>query len=87
MIDLTMARYRELMALRQEVGDLKKSLTQRKIIERAKGILMDTHHLQEGEAFRRLQMMSQRENRPMVEIAQAVITAHALVRDDDHRRP
>ena len=76
-----MARFRELQALRQEVGDLKKALAQRKIIERAKGILMDRGHLLEGEAFRRLQQMSQQENRPIVDIAQAVITASALWKD------
>ncbi|HEY3376155.1 MAG TPA: response regulator [Armatimonadota bacterium] len=78
-IDLTMARSRELMALRQEVGDLKKALSQRKIVERAKGILMDRGRMSEGEAFHRLQQMSQLENRPMVEIARAVITAHSLM--------
>ncbi|HEX2949377.1 MAG TPA: response regulator [Armatimonadota bacterium] len=84
-IDLTMARYRELMALRQEVGDLKNALSQRKIVERAKGIMMDSLHLSEGEAFRRLQQLSQRENRPMIDIAQAVITANTLWKDTgDH---
>ena len=53
-IDLTLARAREIKALRQEVGDLKLALTQRKIIERAKGILMDRAHLPESEAFRAL---------------------------------
>lgn len=77
-IDLTMARYRELVALRQEVGDLKQALEQRKIIERAKGILMDRGKLSEGEAFRRLQQRSQQENRSMIEIARAVITAESL---------
>lgn len=77
-IDLSMARFRELKALRQEVGDLKKALVQRKIVERAKGILMDRLHLSDQEAFRRLQQLSQRENRPMVDIAQAVITTEAL---------
>lgn len=81
-IDLSMARYRELQALRHEVGDLKKALAQRKIMERAKGILMDRCQLSEGEAFRRLQQLSQRENRPMVEIAQAVITTQTLLEGD-----
>lgn len=81
-INLTMARFRELQSLRQEVGDLKKALEHRKIIERAKGILMDTLHLSEADALRRLQQQSQRENRPMAEIAQAVITAHMLYHTD-----
>jgi len=82
-IHLTMARFRELQALRQEVGDLKKAMEQRKVIERAKGILMDQFHIQENEAFRRLQQLSQHENRPMVEIAQAIITTHALWKEGD----
>jgi response regulator NasT len=83
-IALTMARNQELMALRREVGDLKQTLVQRKLIERAKGILMDRGAMLEGEAFRRLQQMSQRENRPMVEIAQAIITAHSLWTEVDN---
>jgi response regulator NasT len=79
-----MARNQELMALRREVGDLKQTLVQRKLIERAKGILMDRGAMQEGEAFRRLQQTSQRENRPMVEIAQAIITAHNLWKEVDN---
>ncbi len=77
-IELAMARSREMQALRLEVGTLKKTLAQRKAVERAKGILMDRFHLSENEAFRRLQQQSQRENRPMIEIAEAVITTHAL---------
>lgn len=77
-IDLTMARFRELQALRREVGDLRHALAQRKMVERAKGILMDMHGWPKGEAFRRLQLQSQRENRRMIDVAQAVITAHAL---------
>lgn len=82
-IELTMARSRELAALRREVGDLKQALAQRKVIERAKGILMDRAHLSEGEAFRRLQQMSQQENRPLFDIAQSVITADSLWRDGE----
>ena len=81
-IELTMARYRELMALRQEVGDLKQALVQRKTIERAKGILMDRGRMAEGEAFRRLQQLSQQENRPLVDIAQSVITADSLWKEN-----
>lgn len=77
-IQMSMARFRELQALRKEVGDLKAALEQRKMIERAKGILMDRLQLSEHDAFRRLQLLSQQENRPMLDIAQAVITTYAL---------
>jgi response regulator NasT len=82
-IDLTMARYTELQALRQEVGTLKQALEHRKKVERAKGILMEQFKLSEREAFRRLQTISQRENRPMIEVANAVITAFAVFSDDE----
>lgn len=82
-IDLTMARYRELQTLRQEVGDLKQALTNRKIVERAKGLLMDQLHLSEREAFRRLQQLSQHENRPMADIAQSVVTTCTLLQGHD----
>ncbi len=77
-IDVTMARNREMQALRHQVGDLQLSITHRKIIDRAKGYLMDNLHLTEADAFRRLQQQSQRENRPMADIAQAVITTFSL---------
>lgn len=85
-IRVTMARFGELQALRKEVGDLKQALHQRKVIERAKGILMDSMRLSENDAFRRLQTMSQQGNRPMVDIAQAVITTQTLW-EEQHQRP
>lgn len=77
-IHIALARFHELDALRKEVGYLKQALEQRKMVERAKGILMDRLHLSEQEAFRRLQQLSQQENRPMLDIAQAVVTTHIL---------
>ncbi len=61
---------------------MKTTLLQRKVIERAKGLLMDMLHISEQEAFRRLQQQSQRDNRPMVDIAQAVITMHTLQQEE-----
>ncbi|MHB9133596.1 MAG: ANTAR domain-containing response regulator [Armatimonadota bacterium] len=77
-IDLTMARFSELQDLRQEVVSLKDALAQRKVVERAKGILMDQCKLTEGEAYKRLQQQSQRENRSLADIARAVITTYTM---------
>jgi response regulator NasT len=54
-------------------------LEARKTIERAKGILMKRLGLSEAEAFRRMQVQSQKESRKLVEIARAIVTAHGMM--------
>ncbi len=54
-LQVSVARARELKALQEDVDQLKSTLRERKLIERAKGILMSRLHLNESEAFRRLQ--------------------------------
>jgi AmiR/NasT family two-component response regulator len=75
-IEVAMARFSEFRALEKEVGDLKEALETRKLVDRAKGILMDTQGLTEAEAFRRIQKMSMNKRRPMKDVAEAVILAH-----------
>ena len=75
-IEVALARFREFRALEQEVDDLQQALETRKLVERAKGILMDTQGLKEGEAFRRIQKMSMNTRRPMKQVAEAIILAH-----------
>ncbi len=77
-IDVTLARFEEFQALQKEVEDLKEALETRKVVDRAKGILMDTQELTEHEAFRRIQKMSMNTRRPMKEIAEAIILAHDM---------
>ncbi len=72
------ARFGEFQELRRELATLSEALEARKVIERAKGILMNRLRVSEAEAFRRMQVQSQRENKRLVEIARAVITAYAL---------
>lgn len=74
-IEVTLARFEEFEALRKEVDDLKESLETRKVVDRAKGILMATQGLTEQDAFRRIQKMSMNTRRPMKEIAEAIILA------------
>ncbi|MFQ5886147.1 MAG: ANTAR domain-containing response regulator [Anaerolineae bacterium] len=77
-ITLARARFKEFRALQAEVENLREALETRRLVERAKGILMRRLNLGEEEAFRRLQQRSQDENRKMGEIAQAIITADEM---------
>ncbi len=78
-IALAFARFNEFQELHKEVDTLRESLETRKLVERAKGILMRRLNLTEEEAFRRLQKRSQNENKKLGEIAQAIITADGMM--------
>jgi len=75
-IEVALARFREFRALEQEVEDLQEALETRKLVDRAKGILMDTQGLKEAEAFRKIQKMSMNTRKPMKQVAEAIILAH-----------
>ena len=75
-IEVAMARFSEFRALEKEVCDLKQALETRKLVDRAKGILMDTQRLTEAEAFRKIQKMSMNKRKPMKDVAEAIILAH-----------
>jgi response regulator NasT len=53
---------------------LKEELDTRKLVERAKGLLMESEGLTEAQAYRRIQKMSMDKNKSLKEVAQAVIT-------------
>jgi response regulator NasT len=74
-IEAAQARHAELQALRDEAGSLRDALEARKLIERAKGLLMEKDDLSEAEAFARLRGASQQTGRPLREVAQAVCAA------------
>lgn len=76
---LARARFEEFRLLQREVADLREALEARKVIERAKGILMKRLGISEAEAFRRMQVQSQKENKKLVEIARAIVTAHGVL--------
>ncbi len=75
-IEIALARFAEFRELEKEIGDLQETLETRKLVDRAKGILMDTQGLTEAEAFRRIQKMSMNTRKPMKEVAEAIILAH-----------
>ncbi|MEO5832153.1 MAG: response regulator [Nakamurella sp.] len=72
-IELAIARYSEMVALRTEVADITERLAVRKIIDRAKGLLQAKQKMTEPEAFRWLQRAAMDRRTSMREIAQAVI--------------
>ncbi|MBI5304630.1 MAG: response regulator [Chloroflexi bacterium] len=74
-IDIALARFQEFRELEKEMGGLKETLETRKLVDRAKGILMDQQGLTEQEAFRKIQKMSMNTRKPMKDIAEAIILA------------
>jgi response regulator NasT len=74
-IALAMRRFEQFQSLRKEAADLRQALEDRKIIERAKGILMKKAHLEEHDAFRRLQRLASDKNLKLVDLARMIITA------------
>ncbi len=78
-INIALARFREIQALRHQVSELEESLEARKLIERAKGILMQRLGLNEREAYERLRQRARDKRAKMKDIAQAIIEAEELL--------
>jgi AmiR/NasT family two-component response regulator len=74
-IAIAVSRFAQFQALQKEAADLRQALSDRKVIERAKGILMKKTGLDEAGAFRRLQKLASDKNRKLVEIASTIMTA------------
>lgn len=77
-IEVARSRFEQNMQLNKEVGNLQDRLEARKLIDRAKGILMDEHHLSESEAYRRIQVQSMNLRKTMREVAEAIILAKSV---------
>ena len=72
-IEVALGRHAELTSLESEVGDLAERLEARKVIDRAKGILMDRHGKNEQEAWRFLQTEAMNRRTKVHEVANLVI--------------
>jgi response regulator NasT len=77
-IEIAMARYQEFLEMDKQIYDLKETLDTRKLVERAKGVLMDSQGLKEAEAFRKIQQLSMNTRKSMKEIAQAILLANEI---------
>ena len=78
-LQVAVARAREIKQLRESVNTLELTLRERKLIERAKGILMTRRNISEAEAFRLLQRQSQDRRMAMSKLAESIVQADELL--------
>jgi two-component system, response regulator PdtaR len=78
-IDLAAARHAELEALEAEVDRAQQALEDRKLVERAKGLLMSALGLSEQDAFRRLQLTARERNLRLVDVAARIVEQQSLL--------
>jgi two-component system, response regulator PdtaR len=74
-LQVAVTRHAEFTALRAQVDELADALETRKVVERAKGILMDRAGLSESDAFARIQRRARDHNRTMIDVAREIIAA------------
>lgn len=78
-LDMAVSRFNAFSRLQRELADARSALEERKVIERAKGILMNTRNVSEEAAYALLRQTAMNEKKKMAEIAQSVVTAAALL--------
>jgi response regulator NasT len=78
LIEVTLARWIEQADRRRELLQLRDRLETRKLVDRAKGYLMDHQGLSESEAFRRIQQLAMNSRKTMREVAQAILLAQQI---------
>lgn len=76
-IAVALQRFDEVQALRAETGELRRAIEERKVVERAKGVLMKKAGLDEEEAFRRLRRLARDNNQKLAEVASMILKAEA----------
>jgi AmiR/NasT family two-component response regulator len=72
-VEVALGRFAEMKALADENSSLTEQLATRKLVDRAKGILMDRHGLSEGDAFRFVQKSAMDSRNPLAQVAQSVV--------------
>ncbi len=78
-LEVAIARFEEFQALRQELEQTKLTLQERKLIERAKGVVMKQRRLDEEEAYRAMRKMAMDRNVRVAELAKSIIAAAELL--------
>ena len=74
-MEIAYSRFKEIKALGLELESLKSSLATRKLLDRAKGILMDAHGFTEAEAYRKMQQYSMNQRMTIKELAETIIAS------------
>ena len=77
-IELALARFNDVQDLKYEVEQLRDALETRKLIERAKGVLMEIHNLKEADAFNRMRRTSMDNRKSMREVAEAILLTYQI---------
>jgi two-component system, response regulator PdtaR len=75
-IEVALERWKEVRQIQHDLTQTQEMLETRKLVERAKGVLMDSQNLKEAEAFRRIQRLSMNSRKSMREVAEAILLAH-----------
>ena len=81
-IKLAAMRHKEYLDLEAEVSEARQALSDRKLVERAKGLLIDSLSLTEPEAFRRIQQAARRRNLKLVDMARLVLQDADVLTDE-----
>jgi two-component system, response regulator / RNA-binding antiterminator len=79
-VDLCISRFQSYARLREELERARGALEERKVIDRAKGILMTAKNLTEDAAYGLLRKTAMNENKKIAEVAQSVVTAAGLLK-------
>jgi len=74
-LEVAGARFEQMLALEKEVGELEEALETRKLVDRAKSLLMQRESMTEPEAFRAIQKAAMNQRKTMKEIAEAIVIA------------
>jgi len=78
-LDMTISRFNSFNRLREELDRAKRALEDRKVIDKAKGILMKSRNLSEDEAYALMRKAAMNESRRLADVAQSVVTAAKLL--------
>lgn len=78
-LDVAIARFEVDQKLRHELSETRLKLAERKVIERAKGLLMERHHCSEDDAYRKLRRLAMDKNLKLSEVAQRMLDVADLL--------
>jgi len=81
-VDMAVSRFKAFNDLRDELDTLKETLEARKVIERAKGLLMEQRRMTEDQAYTLIKKTSMNLRKPMADVAQAIILAGGFFKGD-----
>lgn len=78
-LDVALARFKREQKLLEELSDTRQKLAERKVVDRAKGLLMARYKLTEEQAYQRLRSMAMNKNMKLAEIAQRILDVEDLL--------